>query len=520
VRHHPLVIVLGIDGATWNIIKPWIAQGELPTLKHLIENGVSGNLKSSIPPVTFPAWKCYSTGKNPENFGVYYWVSVDFKNKRIKVNDSTSFRSKELWDYLGEKGLKVGIIDMPTTYPPKRVNGFMISGHPPSENCEYTYPKNLQRQLKEKYKYNSTLEYLLREEDKEKAVSQIYNLIESRFEIAEDSLKNGRIDFLHLTIYHTDVLQHFFWKDIEVRRVWQLIDRRLERLIRLLDDNGTIFIMSDHGFTKIKARFNISTWLQYKGFLMTKDSNVWDLLWKMGLNRETLYSIATRLRVLPLLKRIPGSVLRKIGRSIPTKFGTSELEGIESRIDWEKCKVVSIGPLIYVNAKENSEYNEIRNVLVQELERLRYPRRGEKIIKKIYRKEEIYKGRFTEIAPDLVVVPYTGYKISEDLGRKELFTTKKSKWIADHAQEGIFIVKGPEIAKGKVIDDARIIDLAPTILHMLLGAVPKDMDGRILWQIFKKESYYIHEPALIRNTVAERNRVRNRIGRLKILRKL
>lgn len=111
------VLVIGLDGATWNLLKPWSREGVLPTFKRLMEKGVYGNLRSSIPPVTFPAWKCYSTGKNPGKLGVYLFLKLDMENKKFYFYSSRDFKSKEVWDYLGGKGYKCGVINMPGTYP-------------------------------------------------------------------------------------------------------------------------------------------------------------------------------------------------------------------------------------------------------------------------------------------------------------------------------------------------------------------------------------------------------------------
>ena len=120
-------IVIGLDGATWNLIKPLVDKGKRPTIKKLMEGGCHGKLESSIPHVTFPAWKCYSTGKNPGKLDVYWWMNVDLSNRRFRVNMSSSFKSNEIWDILARHRYKSGVIGMPTTYPTKTINeGFSM----------------------------------------------------------------------------------------------------------------------------------------------------------------------------------------------------------------------------------------------------------------------------------------------------------------------------------------------------------------------------------------------------------
>jgi predicted AlkP superfamily phosphohydrolase/phosphomutase len=165
-------LALGLDGATWDILLPLIEEGKLPAFKKLLGEGVYGDLQSVIPPVTCPAWKCYSTGKNPGKLGVFWWVDVNKESGKIVMPNAYSFKSRDLWDYLGDKGFKVGIINMPTTYPPKKVNGFMVSGFgmPMDKKFDfqqpYTYPNELQEELEAKYDYKVGIERLNRDKKK------------------------------------------------------------------------------------------------------------------------------------------------------------------------------------------------------------------------------------------------------------------------------------------------------------------------------------------------------------------
>ena len=148
-------IVIGLDGATWNLIEPWAEQGKLPNFRRIMENGVWGKLKSVLPISTAPSWKCYATGKNPGKLGAYFWYDFDRDQKRIKMVNSTSFKSKEIWDYLGEAGYECGVINMPTSFPPRRINGFMIAGFNALDQLDYTYPKSLKGELIQKYGYKT-----------------------------------------------------------------------------------------------------------------------------------------------------------------------------------------------------------------------------------------------------------------------------------------------------------------------------------------------------------------------------
>ena len=153
MRNETKVIVIGLDGATWDLIKLWADKGVLSTLKYLMTNGSFGISESIVPHYTFPNWKCISTGKNPGKLGVYSWMKVDFRKERIIPNVSKDFKSNEIWDLLSDKNLPCGVIGMPTTYPPKKLEkGFIVSEMNPFD-YNFTYPKELEEELKSQFNY-------------------------------------------------------------------------------------------------------------------------------------------------------------------------------------------------------------------------------------------------------------------------------------------------------------------------------------------------------------------------------
>ncbi|MFB6186828.1 MAG: alkaline phosphatase family protein, partial [Halobacteriaceae archaeon] len=133
------LLVVGLDGADWSLIDNWVDDGILPTIQDIKRNSTWGEMRSSIPPVTCPAWKCYSTGKNPGKLGVYWWETLDIETKSSMIPDATDFESLEVWDHLNEAGFSTGVIGMPLTYPPKDVDGYMVAGGPGVGSSGYTH---------------------------------------------------------------------------------------------------------------------------------------------------------------------------------------------------------------------------------------------------------------------------------------------------------------------------------------------------------------------------------------------
>ncbi len=145
----PKVICIGLDGATFDLIKPFIAQGQLPTFKKLMDSGAFSELRSTVPPVTASAWSSFMTGKNPGAHGLF-----DFMQRRDKSYDLAPVSAldrdgKAVWDLMGEAGKKVIVMNVPVTWPPQPVNGQLVTGMLTPRNAEnYTYPKELADELK------------------------------------------------------------------------------------------------------------------------------------------------------------------------------------------------------------------------------------------------------------------------------------------------------------------------------------------------------------------------------------
>ena len=248
-------IVIGIDGGSWVYIDKWIKQGLLPNIARCREKGSWGVLKPCLPPVTSPNWKCYSTGLNPGKLGQFGWERIDTQKRKVILPRSYLYEGKEIWDYLSMAGKKVGVVNMPTMHPPKKINGFVISGGPDALEYNFTYPKELEKELKAKYDYRVLPENSsLLDQGDPTVIKELLRLIELRFEVALDLMKKHDLDLLHVTIYLINVLQHFYWDDDNVLKAWKLIDQGVGKLLEAYPDHHYVF-MSDHGTNKIKFKF-------------------------------------------------------------------------------------------------------------------------------------------------------------------------------------------------------------------------------------------------------------------------
>lgn len=510
------VLVVGLDGACWDLIEEWIEMGELPNIKKLRENGVWGKLKSSIPPITCPAWKCFSTGKNPGKLGVYWWNEIDMDKKEVRPASAKKFKSKEIWDYLNEQGIKTGIIGMPLTYPPKEVNGFMISGGPTCELNGYTYPFELQGFIEKKYDFRPHPKLVSSLKKDSGLTEEIIRKIKLNFEVFEGLIENSKIHFGLVTTFYLNWLQHYFYQGEPTKRAWKILDGEIGKL---KEKFTYIILVSDHGTSPMNKNFYINAWLKKEGYLSMK-RDFRSLLLRLGLNRDNIANLLEKLNLLGLLSR--SRIIKRIGEKIPDSQGRlSDRAGNEfiKKINWKNSKVIGLpqGP-IYIK-KENlllAEYEKLRNEISQKLEQLKDPENREKIFRGVYKPEKIYWGKYLDSAPDLIALDSDRYHNRGGILKNELF--EKSEWKGNNARYGLFSINGPGIRKGEFIEGVRIFDLAPTILYLMGCEIPKDMDGKVLREIFEDKSESAKHA--VRYIDTKRENIRKKVKELKHRRRI
>jgi len=515
------ILIIGLDGASPDLIERWM--DGLPNLKKIKENGVFGSLNSTIPPFSCPAWNCFMTGKNPGKIGIFdFQVGLgqfDVSSYPAIVNltyqDSLSF-----WDIISDVGLKVGIINVPLTYPPTELNGFMVSGFlTPPDATDYTYPEELRDEI---YRFipnyeptefvEMTAPELMRR--REEGFLDANSLcIENTSRISDYLLRNKRWDVFVTVFTPLDRLQHYFWHHMDenhpkydesqarkyrnvIKDFYQKLDGIIGELEGKLGEETNIIIMSDHGFGPAYGYFHINNFLRESGFLSVEKPGRMKIFSNYILkNSKHLLRFIAKLGILEL-PFIKGAILGEKSwiRKLTPKNIKLEHPYMRSRsfldIDWKNTKAYAFGNnKIFINLKgreskgiieEGDEYEKIVRELKDALYGVRSPLTGKPLFAKIYEKKEIYKGKHTKEAPDLVVM---GKEISFKMGtgKGEVFEIPGLQ-SGDHRQEGLIMMKGPDIKGGKRIS-ADILDIAPTVLYMEGIAIPSDIDGRVLKEV-------------------------------------
>ncbi len=506
------ILVLGLDGASFDIIEPMVRCGRLPNLARLMTEGSSGVLESTLPPVTIPAWVSMVTGKNPGKLGVFDLLRRE--GYSVEPNGYCYGGNMPLWHILNAYGVRTGVMNLPGTYPPEEVNGFMVTGMmTPSKRSPFSYPSTLAADLD-----NTVSQYEIdvpqwQYFDEEHFIKDVYKVTEKRGRAAEHLIKSISCDFYMVVFTSGDRLQHVLWGDREViEAYWEELDRVIGRILHLFGDDTLVLVVSDHGFGPLERTFYVNEWLRRRGYLRMKRIINEKIIVKLGRLLERLYRLLGEKR---LLHPVTVFLNKVMGRDRIWKYAYSYLsdERLKGRVDWARTKAFSCVHTphfghIYLNMKGGmrhgcvleEEREGLRRAIIDELKSLTDPTTDERLKMDVYTAEEAYSGSHLEEAPDIVFIVDDGMcEVDAKVGDGNLFKpgSPLTGWTGTHKKYGVFIARGPGIKRGCRTEKAQIIDIAPTILRLFGIPPPGDMDGRVLEEIFTEDAEILEREKLI-----------------------
>lgn len=466
------LLTLGLDGAAWHTLDRLLAAGDLPNLSRLVETGTRAPLRSVLPPVTCPAWRCSTAGKNPGKLGVYWWLNFDRSSGELSSPDADSFDTADVWDYLGEAGLRSAIVNVPMTYPPPPVDGLMVAGFgaPFAYDLDepITYPAGEADRLRAAYDWQIGIEDVTRSGGPQ----AVYDLIRSRFELLLDLLDDG-FDYVHLTVFYLNVLQHKFGDGPETVRAWRIVDDYLgqlpEDLVKLL--------YSDHGHSAIEGTFVINRFLADEGYL-TLETGSADAL------TAGAYSLLGRIGVSPrAVGRLAKAALpeRVFDHLVARGYPVSTAD-LATRVDWDASSAIALsqGP-IYLNQRRlGGSYEAVRSQLRASL--LSFASEGDRPLADVHQAEDVYTGDHLDAAPDLVVEAADGWEVYGGLTPS---TTERqvTSWTSGNHPVGVFLAHGPGV-RSTGLGPRSLLDVMPTVLRRLGCPVPTDIDGEAITDAF------------------------------------
>ncbi len=508
------VMVIGVDGATFEVINPLVEKGLLPNFARFFSEGMHGPLRSTIHPITPQAWSSFFTGKNAGKHGVFDFIRRREGSYGIEFVNASRRSAESIFMHLSRRGSKVGCIAVPFTYPPEPVNGFMLSGmDSPAEDERAVYPPELLAEIRERFgNYYIHLASPIgrKRVEEDKFWRDIQAEDRNRTDIGLYLWDKTPTDLFMTAYTNTDRVQHqYFTLELErelaagrvdpenlIVKTYVNVDRQIGKLLERADAHGNtaVFIISDHGSGPIKRFFYLNRWLELNGYLAYLDSNGGAAFKTLEMGRY-------------MAKRfLPRKAKNFMKTFLPGVRDRVESYRFFNDIDWSRTKAYGFGMYgnIFINLKgrepggivePGAEYEDMRSRCIEEIEALTDPESGEKIVEKVYRKEDLYRGEMIEEAPDLIICWkdysfYTsntpGRESGDCFGEYQKVDASDYLHIGTHRLDGVFMALGPVIKKDERVEGARITDIAPTILYALGEDVPEDMDGRVLKEVFER----------------------------------
>jgi predicted AlkP superfamily phosphohydrolase/phosphomutase len=453
------VFVIGLDcGESTLVFDRW--RQDLPNLRRLMDDGIYGELTSSVPAITVPAWASMLSSKDPGQLGFYGFRNrADHSYERMSIATANMIKADRVWDILSRAGKQVVVHGVPQTFPVKPVNGCLISSFlTPSTQSQYTYPAELKHEIRQVVGG----EYMLdvpnfRTEDKGHLLAQIYAMADQHHKLVKHLMTTKPWDFFMHVDMGVDRIHHGFWKYFDERHplyeagnpyenaihdYYVHLDGQIGERLALLDDDTAVLVVSDHGGQPMMGGICFNEWLKQEGYLA--------------------------------LEYQPEGVV--------------PLEKCE--VDWSKTKAWGSGGYyarLFLNVKgrepegiiDPADYEKVRDELAERIAAITDPE-GNNIGSVAFKPQEIYK-EVNNIAPDLIV--YFGnlsWRSVGSLGLNRIHTFENDTGPddANHAQQGMYILYDPK-RQGQGIGLRRqLMDVAPTILELLDVPVPADMQGR------------------------------------------
>ena len=510
MSHSPgKTIVIGLDGATFDLIKPWAAEAYLPNLNKIMQEGAHGDLGSTLPPMTAPAWTAFATGCNPGKHRLYDWIAREPDSYRFTPVTALDGKAPTIYSLLSQYGRKVVALNIPMTYPPTPVNGVMVSGMPtPSTDVRFTYPEQTYQEI-----LDAVGDYILYPDPGEaysdsgidSFLEKLYRSADLRMQTFAYLREREDPDFAMMVFNGTDTISHALWKFMDpahplhdptkaekygnaIRDYYQYVDSLLGGVINSLDENTTLMVMSDHGFGPFHKFIHVNNWLIREGFMSIKSgaiSRIKKASFQAGFTPMNVYNTLMQLG----FGRLKREVVRGQGQDmLKTLFLSFE------DVDWSRTEAYSLGNVgqIYINlagrepsgcVQPGEEYEQTRSRIMERLLELRDPDTGENVVEAVYRREDIYAGDYLDKAPDIVFMPtrleYFGFGEYE-FGSHKIIEAMERGISGTHRMNGIFLAYGAHVKPGTKVAGASLVDLAPTILHLMSASIPEQMDGRIL----------------------------------------
>jgi predicted AlkP superfamily phosphohydrolase/phosphomutase len=499
------ILIIGLDAATMELIKPWTAAGHLPGLAQLMREGAYSTLLSTPNMHSASAWTSILTGVNPGRHGLYVFSDRDFKSGQQVFFKGGDRNAELITRHLAKQGLTSGMLNVPMTYPAQCSGGnFMVSGlDAPSLNGNCFCPAELREELLRVVPdYHFTpkgLGDLMSAGRITDAVGAWLKLIESQTLAAEYLLDTYHPDFFMAVYTASDWGGHNLWKYSDPRHpeydagspqrdsllsIYRALDQAITRLLRFSNGETQVYVISDHGMgLHSGASYHLAEWLEGKGYMRRT---------KPVERRASLLSAGRRAAKSMLPAKLKERIKSSLGDERVKQLQTAEKDSFYSSIDWQQTTAYTEAGrhVININLEGRNQHGSVAaekyvavcDQIIADLLEWR-DRKGTPVVERVSRRDEVYRGEFAIRASDL----YVNWNRAAHMGEPPREVKAKGFWWSgDHRPEGILICKGKGIRALQEVTTPsvpQVYDLVPTILHLAGLAVPEGLDGRVLEEI-------------------------------------
>lgn len=486
------ILILGLDGATFDLIKPWVEAGYLPTFAKLLREGACAPLRSVPNMNTAPAWTTFMTGKNPGKHGVYWFAEEGDTTGTVRFVNAADRKAQSIWNLLSSGGRTVAAINVPLTFPAEQVNGLMLAGFdaPSTASEGFSYPPGLIEDVEKqcgRYILHAAVSHHAVAGRMDKVVEGALAAEQSRVDAALHLLRTQPWDVFMYMIKATDQVAHHVWdvsaeEQMWMKPVYEFADKTLAKFMEEVGPDCGVIVMSDHGmgWRQPAAEF-VGQILTQLGFQARAESKKGGMIW----------------RAFRLAKRLGAPARGLLKSALPTTYRKFAYKVRFGGIDWSRTRAYSDNTrsCLWVNlvgrnpqgVVKPEEYGELIDDLKELLTGLVDSDTGEHVVNAAWTPEDIYSGPHTGSAPDIQIDwrydrPIRGVSYKGRLGEAESKSASQGfmhHLTGAHRRHGVLMMWGPQFAAGS-IDAPGLEDLAPTILHLAGLPVSQDMDGRVL----------------------------------------
>ncbi|HNT00944.1 MAG TPA: alkaline phosphatase family protein [Candidatus Saccharicenans sp.] len=380
------ICVIGLDGVPYSLLVELAKSGLMSTVARLIDSGHLHQMKASLPEISAVSWTNFMTGTNPGTHGIFGFLDFKPGSYDLRIPNFLDVKVDTLWDHLAEEGYKSIVINQPSTYPARRINGVMVSGFVAVDLSRSVYPSSFFTAL-EQMGYQIDVDSSKVAENPALLWPELSKTMASH-QKALNYFWEQDWDFFEFVITGTDRLHHFLWSAYEDKShpghqafldFYQQVDRIIAKIIasfkKLNQSEDSLFILSDHGFTGIIQEVYLNAWLEKAGYLSFTTPT------PRSLNDISPESVAFALDP------------NRIYLNLENKFPAGHVH--------------------------RSQKKELKSEIAQKLLQLEY--NGQKVIRQVFKSEEIYKGKYSSLGPDLIVLSEPGFDLKGSIRKKEIF---------------------------------------------------------------------------------------------------